>query len=394
MRYRHLPPAAQHTSEIQDAQPENRQRPDVAGRIDRDGDLPAGDRSVEQPAAGARDDLDRIVRDHDQLISQRAPAGFGHGAFARSFRRVGVRWVPVRHSRHSTSVPITTTTAFPRLGRPTSPEQRLVYFPPAGENIGRTRIHPPGVLSGPAAGSRSLRGVSGGNTTGSGTGIVQTSRRGRGRPPRLSRDRIVAAARALPPETLTMKAVADALGVDRKSLNYYVSDRDGLLELVALDAFETEFRRLALPAEGDWRQLLRLFAAAVAEALTQVGVLISYVRFGGRGGLSTLAAIERIFQSLVGAGFEPMEAGRTLRLLADIAYSAAREAAEATRGHVDIQAEHVARTLNSEAGQEFPLLRQVATTRESAARVGEQFEFDLELVIAGLERKLEARGRA
>ncbi len=191
-----------------------------------------------------------------------------------------------------------------------------------------------------------------------------------------------------------MKAVADALGVDRKSLNYYVSDRDGLLELVALDAFETEFRRLALPAEGDWRQLLRLFAAAVAEALSQVGVLISYVRFGGRGGLSTLAEIERIFQSLVGAGFEPMEAGRTLRLLADIAYSAAREAAEATRGHVDIQAEHVARTLNSEAGQEFPLLRQVATTRESAARVGEQFEFDLELVIAGLERKLEARGRA
>lgn len=191
-----------------------------------------------------------------------------------------------------------------------------------------------------------------------------------------------------------MKAVADALGVDRKSLNYHVSDRNGLLELVALDAFETEIRRLALPAEGDWRQLLRLFTAAVAEALTQVGILISHVRFRGRGGLSTSAEIERISQSLVSSGFEPMEAGRTLRLLTDIAHSAAREAAEVPRGHVDIQAEHVARTLNSEAGRDFPLLRQVATTRESAARVGEQFEFDLELVIAGLERKLEARGRA
>ncbi|WP_158271199.1 TetR/AcrR family transcriptional regulator [Nocardia sp. MDA0666] len=236
--------------------------------------------------------------------------------------------------------------------------------------------------------------MSGGKTTESGAGIVQTSRRGRGRPPRLSRDGIVAAARALPPETLTMKAVADALGVDRKSLNYYVSDRDGLLELVALDAFETEIRRLDLSADGDWRQLLHLFAAAVAEALTQVGVLIYHVRFRGRGGLSTLAEIERIFQSLVSAGFEPMEAGRTLRLLADIAYSAARESTEANRGHVDLQAEHVARTLNAEVGEEFPLLRQVATTRESAGRVGEQFEFDVDLVIAGLERKLEARGRA
>ncbi len=190
-----------------------------------------------------------------------------------------------------------------------------------------------------------------------------------------------------------MKAVADALGVDRKSLNYYVSDRDGLLELVALDAFETEIRRLALPADGDWQHLLRLFAAAVAEALTQVGVLISYVRFSGRGQLSVLTEIERIFETLVSAGFEPMEAGRTMRLLADIAHSAAREVVEATRGHVDVQAEHVARTLNSELGDDFPLLREVATTRESAARVGEQFEFDLELVIAGLERRLQARGR-
>ncbi|MEU6558515.1 TetR/AcrR family transcriptional regulator [Nocardia nova] len=236
--------------------------------------------------------------------------------------------------------------------------------------------------------------MSGGKSTGPEADIVTTSRRGRGRPPRLNRDRIVAAARELPPETLTMKAVADALGVDRKSLNYYVSDREGLLELVALDAFETEFRRFDLPAEGDWRLLLRLFAAAVAEALTRVGVLIWYVRFTGRGGMSVLVEIERMFEVLVAAGFEPMEAGRTMRLLADIAFSAAREAADADRGHVDRQAAAVARTLNSEPGEAFPLLREVANARERAVRVGEQFDFDVELVIAGLERTLESRGRA
>ena len=188
-----------------------------------------------------------------------------------------------------------------------------------------------------------------------------------------------------------MRAVADQLGVDRKSLNYYVSDREGLLELVALDAFETAFHRLELPADGDWRDLLRLFATAVAEALTQVGVLIWHVRFSGTVGMSVLAEIEHMIESLVEAGFDAMEAGRTMRLLADVAFAAAREALQAERGHIDLQAEHVARTLNSESGHGFPLLREVATTREAAAGIGDQFAFDLELVISGLERRLESR---
>lgn len=191
-----------------------------------------------------------------------------------------------------------------------------------------------------------------------------------------------------------MKAVADTLGVDRKSLNYYVSDRDGLLELVALDAFESEIRRVDFPEHGDWQHLLRLFAAAVTEALTQVGVLIWHVRFTGKAGRSVLVVIEHMFDTLVDAGFDPMEAGRIMRLLADIAYAAAREAVEAGRGHTDVQAEHVARTLNAEPAANLPLLREVANTREATGASGEQFAFDLELIIAGLERKLEARGRA
>jgi hypothetical protein len=33
--------------------------------------------------------------------------------------------------------------------------------------------------------------------------------------------------------------------VDRKALNYHVSDRDGLLELVALDVLHTEMSRFS-----------------------------------------------------------------------------------------------------------------------------------------------------
>lgn len=56
--------------------------------------------------------------------------------------------------------------------------------------------------------------------------------RTRGRPTRISRERIFAAARTIAPEALNMQKVADVLGVDRKALNYHVGDGDGLRQLV------------------------------------------------------------------------------------------------------------------------------------------------------------------
>ncbi|NKY42862.1 TetR/AcrR family transcriptional regulator C-terminal domain-containing protein [Nocardia cerradoensis] len=222
----------------------------------------------------------------------------------------------------------------------------------------------------------------------SGEAVVAAGRR-RGRPPRLNRRRILAAARDLEPENLTMQAVADALGVHRKSLNYHVSDRQGLLELVAFDAFDTRFGRVDLPERADWRELLRLFGHAVVDALVQVGALIAYVRFDGKAGLSALRLVERTMAALVRAGLDTSEAGRTLKLVAAMAYSAAREALDAGGGPIDPQAAAVRRTLGNEPG--FPLLRAVAAARETDGRVGEQFEFDLALIIEGLERRLEIR---
>ncbi|MEU6558031.1 TetR/AcrR family transcriptional regulator [Nocardia nova] len=216
--------------------------------------------------------------------------------------------------------------------------------------------------------------------------------RGRGRPPRLSRERIIAAARTLAPEDLTMRAVADALGVDRKSLNYHVSDRQGLLELVAFDAFDAGFRRVVVPDRDDWRELLRLFAVAVADVLVQVGVLIPYVRFDGKAGLSALAVVERIVATLVGAGLSPGEAGRTLKLIAQIAQASAREALDADNGPVDTQAAAVSRTLSGTG--EFPLLRTIAAAHGADALTGRQFRFDVAVVIDGLQRRLESRGAA
>src|ERR1700755_143263 len=84
--------------------------------------------------------------------------------------------------------------------------------------------------------------------------------RTRGRPARISRERIIAAARTIAPEALTMQKVADALGVDPKALKYHVGDRDALRALVAVDVFESELRRVKIPDGGDWRDVVRVYA--------------------------------------------------------------------------------------------------------------------------------------
>lgn len=222
--------------------------------------------------------------------------------------------------------------------------------------------------------------------------MVATGRR-RGRRPLLSRERIVAAARTLPPESLTMKAVAEVLGVDRKSLNYHVIDRDGLLELIAFDAFEREVALVDLDRDADWRELLRVFTTSVAQALIDVGVLIPTVRFTGKAGLTTLAVIERMIRSLMDAGFDEAQAGRTMKLLAEVAHSAAGEALEAVDDPIDPQAEHVLRTLDGTSGDAFPLLREAASTLRNRTQLGTQFAFELDLIISGLEQLLGSRRR-
>lgn len=209
----------------------------------------------------------------------------------------------------------------------------------------------------------------------------------RGRPRQINRERIVSAARDLAPNGLTMQAVADALGVDPKALNYHVGDRDTLRELVAVDVFESELCRLALVDGDDWRDMLRTYANALRDASVKLGVLVTYFRLPSTG-IGALKPVERILRILVDAGFTADEAGHALRLVSELGHAAGREAVFLAQGQAPPNVPEVATAIEGAAEGAFPVLQQVIAGRNDDASDVHQLEFSMNVVVEGLERLL------
>jgi TetR/AcrR family tetracycline transcriptional repressor len=135
-----------------------------------------------------------------------------------------------------------------------------------------------------------------------------TSARPRGRPPRLSREQIVAAAVEIGARDLTMTAVAERLGTTHQSLYRWVTSREELAALVA-DVY-VERLDVPLPTDGQWRDSLRAFAHNLRRVLADIpGFAIDgLVVF--RTTPAFLRLNERMARTLVDAGFEPKIAQR------------------------------------------------------------------------------------
>jgi TetR/AcrR family tetracycline transcriptional repressor len=183
------------------------------------------------------------------------------------------------------------------------------------------------------------------------------------------------------PETLTMQAVAEQLGVDRKALNYHVSDRDGLLELVALDALHAEVGGTELPPGADWREATRHFARGMRDGMVRTGALFEYVRMPV-GGLSTLAPAERYAETLMAAGFTEEQASRALGFLAEFVFSSARDAIMIAKYGVHPQVTEIRSALESSPPDDYRTLRRLIVNQFQPGDA--QLEFDVQIFIAGL----------
>lgn len=182
----------------------------------------------------------------------------------------------------------------------------------------------------------------------------------------LSRERVLEAAVALVDEegldALTMRRLAEELGVEAMSLYRYVKNKDDLLD--GLHA--TILAELVVPdLKGPWREVLRELARAFRRTLEAHprAVLLFATRPAVAPG--AVEHVERVLQLLVAAGF-------------------GADAVHAFQAGFTFVVGHTLWRLGSSADWLPP-------SRPGAHGLDEEFEYGLDALLLGLEAKLRRR---
>jgi AcrR family transcriptional regulator len=143
----------------------------------------------------------------------------------------------------------------------------------------------------------------------------------RGRPPRIDRAAIAQAAAEIPLSDLSLRSVADRLGVSVPGLYHYVQGRDELFALAA----EQSVRRLPPPADRDqhWAAWLYEWALYIRNAfVSDPGLLKQYI--DGAIGIEVMAGnIDAALALCVRQGFAAGEALSAYDLVSECALGAA-----------------------------------------------------------------------
>jgi AcrR family transcriptional regulator len=127
-----------------------------------------------------------------------------------------------------------------------------------------------------------------------------------GRPPRIDRDAIAEAVLALGLDGISMKAVADHLGVSVAGLYHHVRNRRELLVLAA----EYSIERVPAPTDRGqhWDEWLREWARHVYTSFVEEPEVLSQFLSGALRWESMVTVIDSVIQVLGRAGFDPIAA--------------------------------------------------------------------------------------
>jgi AcrR family transcriptional regulator len=210
-------------------------------------------------------------------------------------------------------------------------------------------------------------------------------RKRQARPPLDRRQIVSAALRIVDQEgidALSLRRLADDLGISAMSIYWHVRDKSELLELVG----HVVLAEVALPErKGDWREQLadvhRAMFATLLRHPNIVDVLIGRARFGAGG----LALFERILSILLDAGFTPeaaFDAYSSLYLFSLGFMATSSRSPE----FVEIQRQGLMYMLTLPI-ENYPSIRKVAPVIGKRS-LQDQFELDLAIQIEGIARVL------
>jgi AcrR family transcriptional regulator len=149
------------------------------------------------------------------------------------------------------------------------------------------------------------------------TDKTSVTRRRPGRPPRVSREEIVRAARRIVDDEglarLTMRRLADEVGTTPMALYHHVGDKDALLLLLLEDAAATILRRPRLPA--DPRQRIVAIFRTLHDGLSSCPWIVEVLVSDDLMSEAALWYVEQVIDAAESAGLSPRRAVHVYRTL-------------------------------------------------------------------------------
>ena len=222
--------------------------------------------------------------------------------------------------------------------------------------------------------------------------LVDERRRPKGTEP-LSRDRVLRAAIDLADrdgiESVSMRKLAQGLGVDPMSLYNHVRDKDDLLDGIA-DAIVAEIE--VTPPGDDWQATLRATILGGRDTMLRHRWAARVIETRIPPGPATLRYMEAVFGTILDGGFS-VELGITRCTSSAAAFSGFTQDLYDDSGHAADPA--AAALMARQLAAVFPNIAALAMAASHEGGLGgcdddDEFAFGLDLILDGLERRRAA----
>jgi AcrR family transcriptional regulator len=209
----------------------------------------------------------------------------------------------------------------------------------------------------------------------------------------LTRGRVLNAAVALADESgsesLSMRKLGEAVGVEAMSLYHHVANKDDLLD----GMIDVVFGEIELPFDcGDWMGAMRQRALSARRVLARHGWAIRFMESRTAPGPATLRHHDAVLGCLRNAGFPTQLAAHAFSLLNSYIYGFALQERSLPFTTPE-QGVELAQTILAQYPQgEYPHLAELTAEHLLPPGTGHasEFEFGLDLILDGLHRLSQA----
>ena len=211
----------------------------------------------------------------------------------------------------------------------------------------------------------------------------------------LTRERVLQGAIAIADTAgiaaLTIRSLAQELGVKPMAIYYHVANKDEILDGIV----DLVFAEIELPeADGDWRSELVRRASSARRALSRHHWAIGLMESRKSPGPATLQHHDAVLGTLRGAGFTVEMTAHAYALLDSYVYGfALQEAALPFKGP-DTAAGVAEPMMQQFPADAYPHLVEMATEfiLQPGYDFGDEFEFGLDVILDALTRSIPAHG--